>query len=557
MAHVITRPCCNDGSCVDVCPVNCIHPTPDEPEFMTAEMLYIDPDTCIDCGACIDECPVSAIYPDDQLAKADEPYLQINADYYKDHDVDGGLVKHQKAPQLPDDELRVAIVGAGPAAFYAAEELVKRRQIKVDMYDRLPTPYGLVRAGVAPDHAKTKGVENTFSAVERKPNFTYHLNVEVGTHITPDELRERYGAVLYAVGAPHDRRLGIEGEDLPGSIAATDFVAWYNGHPDYADRDFDLSSEQAVIVGNGNVALDVARILVTDPEKLAGTDIADHALDVLRGSKVREVIVMARRSIEHGAFTNSEFLSLGDLEGVDVVMPDELVLSEEAAAAEADDSLDSVIATKIRLAREFAERPQVDGNMKIIFDFLASPTTIVGDNDGVASVEYVRNRYVGDGRIEPTDETGTLATGLVVRSVGYRGRPVEGLPFDADRAVVPSDESRVLDGTGGDRLPGLFVSGWVKRGPTGGIGRNRKCGQEAARAIVEDFANGVLPAPSRDADDVVELVTERGAQRVDLAGWKAIDTVEKTAGKQAGRRRVKLVSVNELESAAQSAGDGA
>ncbi|WOC11631.1 FAD-dependent oxidoreductase [Gordonia sp. MP11Mi] len=554
MAHVITRPCCNDGSCVAVCPVNCIHPTPDEPDFLTAEMLYIDPETCIDCGACIDECPVEAIVPDDQLEASDEPYLQINADYYKDHDADGGLVKHPKPPQLPDgQELRVAIVGAGPAAFYAAEELVKKRQVQVHMFDRLPTPYGLVRAGVAPDHAKTKGVESTFAAVEKKANFTYHLNVEVGAHVTGDELRERFGAVLYAVGAAHDRRLGIDGEELPGSIAATDFVAWYNGHPDHAGRTFDLSSERVVIVGNGNVALDVARILVTDPDELARTDIADHALDVLRDSAVREVVVLARRGVEHGAFTNSEFLSLGELDGVDIVMPDELTLSDEATAAEADGSIDSVKATKIRLAREFAEKPVGGANRRIVFEFLTSPTAIVG-SDGIEKVEYVRNRYVDGASIEPTGDTGELAAGLVVRSVGYRGHPVDGLPFDEQRAVVPSADARVLDAPDGEPIAGLYVAGWIRRGPTGGIGRNRYCGEEAAKAVLADFAHGVLPPPTTSTDDLVDLVASRGANRIDLAGWKAIDAAEKGAGKAAGRRRIKIVSVTDLE---RAAGDNA
>lgn len=553
MTHVITRSCCNDGSCVAVCPVNCIHPTPDEPDFLTAEMLYIDPETCIDCGACIDECPVSAIYPDDQLPEREEPFLQINADYYKDHDVEGGLVRHPKPPQLPDTELRVAIVGAGPAAFYAAQELVKKAQVRVDMFDRLPTPYGLVRAGVAPDHAQTKGVEETFAAVERKRNFTYHLGVEVGEHITHDELRERYGAVLYAVGAAHDRRLDIPGEDLAGSIAATDFVAWYNGHPDHAQREFDLSAERAVVIGNGNVALDVARILVTDPDELARTDIADHALDVLRASKVREVVVVGRRGIEHGAFTNGEFVSLADLEGVDVVIDEsELTLSEETAAALADDSLDSVIATKIRLAREFAAMPRTEGNRRIVFRFLTSPVEINGDG-AAASVKLVRNRYIGDGGIERTDEISELDAGLIVRSIGYRSRPIKGLPFDEGRSVVPNADSRVLDGSAGDPIPGVFVAGWVKRGPTGGIGRNRLCGEEAAAAILADFAAGALTDPAVDNSDVADLVASRGAHRVDLAGWKRIDAAEREAGSESGRRRVKFVSVEEMTGVAGQA----
>ncbi|AZG48226.1 putative ferredoxin/ferredoxin--NADP reductase [Gordonia insulae] len=473
MAHVITRPCCNDASCVSVCPVNCIHPTPDEPEFFTAEMLFIDPETCIDCGACIDECPVEAILPDDQLEERDEPYLQINADYYKDHDVEGGLVPPKKAPQLPEGELHVAIIGAGPAAFYAAEELVRKPQVKVDMFDRLPTPYGLVRAGVAPDHAPTKGVEKTFAATAAKRNFQYFLNVEVGKHITHAELVDRYQAVVYAVGAATDKRLGIEGEDLPGSIPATEFVAWYNGHPDYADLDFDLTGERAVVVGNGNVALDVARILVSDPDDLATTDIADHALARLRESNITEVVLLARRGIAQAAYTNSEFLALGDVAGVDVVIdPDELALDPATESALEDDTLDSTIATKIRLAREFAARPATDGNRRIVFRFLVSPVELAGDGQ-VERLTCVRNAYAaGTERIAvtPTDDRFELETGLVLRAIGYRGVPVIDLPFDDVKSVVPNTDGRVQATADGDVMPGLYVTGWIKRGATGGSG---------------------------------------------------------------------------------------
>ena len=557
MAHVITRPCCNDASCVSVCPVNCIHPTPDEPEFFTAEMLYIDPETCIDCGACIDECPVEAIIPDDSLAEKDEPYLQINADYYKDHDVEGGLVPLKKSPPLPDGELHVAIVGAGPAAFYAAEELVRKQQVRVDMFDRLPTPFGLVRAGVAPDHAATKGVESTFAATAAKKNFQYFLNVEVGKHISHDELVDRYHAVIYAVGASTDKRLGVEGEGLRGSIPATEFVAWYNGHPDYADLDVDLSTERAVVVGNGNVALDVARILVTDPDDLATTDIADHALAKLRESKVTEVVLLARRGVAQAAYTNSEFLALGDVEGVDVIIdPDELVLDPATAAAEADSTLDSTIATKIRLAREFAERDTTDGNRRIVFRFLVSPVEITGAGH-VEHLGCVRNVYAEEGTsgaVTPTEETIEIDTGLVLRAIGYRGVPVRDLPFDEGRGVVPNAAGRVLDAAGGEVMSGLYVTGWIKRGATGGIGRNRMCGQETAESVLADFIDGSLSSPTSTRDDVADLVADRGAHRVDLAGWKAIDVAEKSAGKAAGRRRLKLVTITELEAAAESTG---
>ncbi|MGV9858687.1 FAD-dependent oxidoreductase [Gordonia sp. NPDC003425] len=556
MPHVITRPCCNDASCVAVCPVNCIHPTPDEPEFLTAESLYIDPDTCIDCGACIDECPVEAILPDDQLTERDEPYLQINADYYTDHDVDGGIVPPTKAPKLPEGDLHIAIVGAGPAAFYAAEELVRRPQISVDMFDRLPTPYGLVRAGVAPDHAATKGVEKTFAITAAKRNFSYFLNVEVGTHITHDELLARYHAVIYAVGAPTDKRLGIEGEDLPGSLPATEFVAWYNGHPDYADLDVDLSGERAVVVGNGNVALDVARILVTDPDVLARTDIADHALARLRDSNISEVVLLARRGIAQAAYTNSEFLALGDVDGVDIVIdPAELVLDPVSEAAESDGTLDSTIATKVRLAREFAERPTTPGNKRIVFRFLASPVEISGESGKVEKLTCVRNTYAQTGEnmaVTPTAERFDLDAGLVLRAIGYRGMPIADVPFDAAHSVVPNSEGRVQTAADGDIIPGLYVTGWIKRGATGGIGRNRMCGQETAQSLIADFIAGTLPQPTASRDDVPELIADRGARRVDLAGWKSIDAAERDAGKQAGRRRVKLVRITDLEDAART-----
>lgn len=584
MTHVITQPCCNDASCISVCPVNCIHPTPDEPEFISAEMLYIDPDTCIDCGACIDECPVEAIFPDDSIDEGQERYLQINADYYTDHDVSGGLVPPRKKPPLPaGKELHVAIVGAGPAAFYAAEELVKHSAIRVDMFDRLPTPYGLVRAGVAPDHPSTKGVEKTFAATAAKRTFEYFLNVEVGKHINHDELMDHYGAVIYAHGASADKHLGIDGEDLPGSIAATDFVAWYNGHPDFTDRDFDLSAERAVVVGNGNVALDVARILLDDPDRLGKTDIADHALEKLRSSNIREVVLLGRRGIAQAAYTNAEFLAMGDMDGVDVIIdPGELVLDAANRQAREAGTLDSTIATKVRIAQEFSQREPTDGNKRVVFRYLVSPLSIKGvdgadeagggprQGSGIEMIRCVRNEFVdpagesadnpGDGprpasgrvAISPTGEEFDLPAGIVMRAIGYTGLPLEGLPFDGGQGVVPNDGGRVLDSRDGDRLEGVYVTGWIKRGATGGIGMNRLCGQETAMAVIADFTENKLPEPAKSPEAVPDLIAERGAGRIDGAGWKKIDLAERTAGKQAGRRRVKLVSIETMEAAAKA-----
>ena len=557
MPHVITQPCCNDASCVPECPVNCIHPTPDEPGFATAEMLYIDPDTCIDCGACVSACPVKAIYPDDNLLNDEVgAYLQINADYYSDHDVSGGLMPPRDTKQLSaGQQLSVAIVGAGPAAFYAAGELVKHDAVTVDMFDRLPTPYGLVRAGVAPDHVSTKGVEATYAATAEMPNFNYLLNVTVGEHITAAELTERYGAVVYAVGASTDKHLGIDGEDLPGSISATSFVAWYNGHPDHADFDVDLSGERAVVVGNGNVALDVARILLDDPDKLAKTDIADHALKKLRNSNIREVAILGRRGIAQAAFTIGEFLAMGEMPGVDLVIdPAELALDAQSQRAEDSGSLDSTIATRLRVARDYAGRPLTPGNKRVVFRFLVSPTAVSGDGK-VESITLVRNEFVEvDGRvgIAATAQRETLDAALVMRAVGYTGVPVaEGVPFDEARGVIPNEGGRVLDAAGGQQVPGLYVTGWIKRGATGGIGRNRQCGVETAQAVLEDFIEGRTPTPTGSRDDVAGLVAGRGANTIDGVGWRNIDTAETAAGTAAGRRRVKFVTIDAMEAAAR------
>lgn len=549
MAFVITRPCCNDASCVSVCPVNCIHPTPEEPEFRTAEMLYIDPESCIDCGACVDACPVGAIFPDGELADEDEPYLRLNADYYLDHDGDAGEAPLRRTPKLPDGDVDIAIVGAGPAAFYAAEELVKFGSVQVDMYERLPTPYGLVRAGVAPDHAATKGVERTFASTERKKNFQYRLDVTVGRDIMLDELADRYHAVLHASGASTDKKLGIAGEDLPGSVAATEFVAWYNGHPDHADDIYDLSSERAVIVGNGNVALDVARILLTDPDELASTDIAQHALEALRASSIREVVILGRRSIADGAYTNSEFLSIGLIDGVDVVVDEaDLTVSPQIAARLDDGTVDSTIGSKVRLAREYAAKGTHAADRRVVFRYLRAPTEILGDS-AVTGVRVVRNGYDAQGRVCSTDETSEISTGLVIRSIGYRGQGVDGLPFDEATGTVPNRAGRVVD-TKGEHLPGQYVAGWLKRGASGGIGTNRFCGQETASVIVEDIIGGALPTPSVSRDDVVALLASRGVTPIDAVGWSAIDKAERAAGRAVGSPRRKIVTIAELREAA-------
>ncbi|MFD7880558.1 4Fe-4S binding protein, partial [Streptomyces sp. NPDC059766] len=322
MTHVIAQSCCNDAACVPVCPVNCIHPTPDEPDYATAEMLYIDPAGCIDCGACIEVCPVGAIHPDYDLPADQALFGGWNAAFYQDRPADDP----KPAPKAPRtvpataEPLGVAIVGSGPSGFYAAAELLGMRglDVRVDMFERLPVPGGLVRYGIAPDHQQTKGVFGSFSRTMINRKFRLFANTEVGRDISHAELAERYHAVIYAVGAPDDRRLSIPGEELPGSHSAAEFVAWYNGHPDHRDHAFDLDTERAVIIGNGNVALDVARILLGDAERLRSTDIADHALDALRRSRIKEVVLIGRRGPQDAAFSSAELLGLRHLSDVDV-----------------------------------------------------------------------------------------------------------------------------------------------------------------------------------------------------------------------------------------------
>ncbi|WP_330184753.1 FAD-dependent oxidoreductase [Nocardia sp. NBC_01503] len=555
MAYVITQRCCNDASCVPECPVDCIRPTPEQREFSTTEQLYIDPDTCIDCGACVDACPVDAIFSEDDLLASLARFKDINAAYFVRHPLESNfepLVPPTRAPKELGT-LRVAIVGAGPAACYAAEELLRRADVEVELFDRLPTPYGLVRAGVAPDHPGTKSVSSLFESAFRRDALQYRLNVEVGKHISHEELLAHHHAVLYAHGASTDRKLEVPGEDLPGSISATEFVAWYNGHPDFADREFDLSGERAVIVGNGNVALDVARVLTVDPDELAKTDIADHALDALRRSNIQEVVVLGRRGPLQAAYTSSEFLALGHLKGVDVIIdPAELEL-DPASRAELDDpEVEPSLALKYTLAKEYAATAPKPGNKRIVFRYLVSPTALTGDGK-VETVEYVHNELVqenGHTAARASDRTGSLDASLVLRSIGYRGQPIADIPFDQNRGVVPNAAGRVVD-VNGDPVQGVYVSGWIKRGPRGVIGSNRVDSQETVDHLIEDFTNGKLAAPQADRAALDALLTERQPDMVGRDGWKAIDQAERTAGKAAGRPRVKFTSLEDLLKAAK------
>ncbi|MFC8794747.1 FAD-dependent oxidoreductase [Streptomyces cinereoruber] len=530
MPYVVTRSCCADASCVLACPVNCIHPAPGEPGFGQTEMLYVDPRTCVDCGACTTACPVDALKPHTKLTEGELPFLELNRAYYDTSPhadrTPMALVPPQRRAET--DGLRVAVVGAGPAGLFAADELLRHPGVSVTVYDRLPTPYGLARAGVAPDHQDTKQVTELFRAIEGQPGFSYRLNTRIGHDLHHADLVRDHHAVVYAVGAATDRRLGIEGEDLPGSASATDFVAWYNGHPDHDGAAHPLDAERAVVVGNGNVALDVARILTADPDALARTDISDRALAALRASRVREVVVLGRRGPAEAAFTLPELIALAALDGVDVLVEG----WPEDVPADAT--------PKTAVLAELAARTPVAGRRRIVLRFLTGPARIEGD-DRVNGLTVVRTelRRADDGTVRavPTDETETIETSLVLRAVGYRAEPVPDLPFDAETGTVPHERGRVE--------PGVYVTGWIKRGPTGFIGTNKSCAQETVTALLDDLETGRLTAPAGPP------VTTARPDAVDLDGWRAIDAAERAEGRAQGRPRVKLLDREDLLAAAR------
>lgn len=554
MTFVITQRCCNDASCVSVCPVNCIHPAPGEPGFLTAEMLYIDPETCIDCSACVQVCPVDAIRAEEDLVGSQRQYLGINAQFYEQNPMAAfGVPVLAKRAQVDARGLRVAVVGSGPAGSYAAAALLGRPGVEVDLYERLLTPHGLIRFGIAPDHPSTKNVVTAFPYGSMR-GLRLHLGVEVGVHISHEELLARHHAVIYAIGASGDRSLHIPGENLSGSLSATQFVAWYNGHPQQAGLPVDLSRcERAIVVGNGNVALDMARILVSDPESLASTDIADHALRALRDSMVREVVILARRGIAQAAYTTPELLALLDLPGVDVVVdPVELVLDPHTVQMEAGGELDAASARKIDIIRDLAARPAGSAAKRIVLRFLLSPVELSGDGR-VEAVRAVRNEFATDdgGQIRAVagGESLEFPAQLVLRSIGYRGTALPGLPYDEKTGTIPNKAGRVRGESGS--MPGTYVTGWIKRGPTGVVGTNKHCAGETVDALIEDWASGRLSTPPHLGASVEALLVERGALALDVAAWGRIDTAERAAGTRSGRPRVKFVNASDLVAAAK------
>jgi ferredoxin/flavodoxin---NADP+ reductase len=448
--------------------------------------------------------------------------------------------------------MRVAIIGSGPAGFYAAAQLLaaKEQELRVDLFDRLPTPFGLVRSGVAPDHPKIKAVTKAFDKTAGHDRFRFFGHVELGGDITREDLLAHYHAVVYAFGTATDRRMGIDGEDLRGSHAATEFVAWYNGHPDYCGLEFDLlRAKRVAVVGNGNVAIDVARMIALSPDELRVTDTADHAIEVMSAAGVEEVVILGRRGPAQAAFTNPELLEMGELERADVIVdPADLELDADSAAWLAGEEAHRTNKKNVEILREYAAREPEGKPMRVRFAFLQSPVEVLGDEEGrVRALKLERNELV-DGRARGTGEFEELECELVFRSIGYRGVALGDIPFDESRGVIRNDCGRVCD-EDGTPLPGEYATGWIKRGPSGVIGTNKKDSQETVARLLEDAAAGRLNEPSED--DIEALLAAKAPDHVTWEGWEAIDRAERDAGEPHGRPRVKLADWQSLRDAAR------
>lgn len=455
------------------------------------------------------------------------------------------------------DPLRVAVVGSGPAGFYIVQALLKRKDLhaRIDMFDRLPTPFGLVRHGVAPDHPKIKSVIAVYHKLALQPGVRFFGNVEFGRDLSLDELRSLYHQVVFCTGAQTDRRLGIPGEDLERSHSATEFVAWYNGHPDYHDLQFDLGQERAVVIGIGNVAIDVARILCRTPEELRATDIAEQALEALTHSRVREVFLLGRRGPAQAAFTNPEIKELGQLADATTLTLAEEVRLDPLSAAELERQADRTTRRKVEILQEYASINRQGPSKQLTIRFLVSPVELLDDGSGgVAGVRIVRNvlHASEDGalRARATEEQETIDAGLVFRSVGYRGVPLAGLPFHDRWGLIPNDQGRIGSSDDGAALTGLYVSGWIKRGPSGVIGTNKPDAVETVDGMLEDLETGRHLRPQHSEDGAVgRLLAARGVRPVSYDDWQKLDALELASGRSQGRPRVKFVRHEEFKDA--------
>ena len=457
-------------------------------------------------------------------------------------------------PGTENNPLRVAVIGSGPTGFFTADHLLKNKEIsvKVDVFDRLPTPYGLVRGGVAPDHLKIKKVTVGYARTAAKPGFRFLGNVEFGKHVSLDELKQHYHQIVFCTGAQTDRKLGIPGEDLENSRTATEFVAWYNGHPDYRDLSFNLEAKRVVIVGVGNVAVDVARILCRTEEELQESDIADHALEALANSKVEEVVMLGRRGPAQAAFTNPEVKELGEMAGADFIVSEEDATPDALSLQQLEANPDKATTKKLDLLKEFAGQPADGKPKRLVLKFLRSPVELLGDNK-LEAVKIVRNELVMKGdrmRPQATEDFEELPAQLLFRSVGYRGVPLPGVPFREDWGTIPNEAGRILDGD--QPVEGQYVAGWIKRGPSGVIGTNKPCAKETVTCMLEDLESGKhLNPEAGDEEAILKLLGER-TRVVSFKDWEHLDKLEIERGEAAGRPRRKFTRIEDMLEALHS-----
>ncbi len=456
-------------------------------------------------------------------------------------------------PGTPERPLRVAIIGSGPSGFYAAEQLLKQEDlsVEVDMFERLPTPYGLVRGGVAPDHPKIKSVTKVFDRIAAKPGFSYYGHVEFGSDVTRDDLADHYHALIYATGTQTNRKLGIPGEHLSGCYGATEFVAWYNGHPDYCDLEFDFLRGCAMVVGLGNVAMDVARMLARTTDELRQTDVADYALKELATSNIETIHIVGRRGPVQSKFTPHELKEIGELDNVDViVIPEELEL-DPASRVYIESGKHKTAAENFELLTRYANTPPAGKPKRVAFRFLISPVEIIG-TDTVEAIKIAKNELYQDeqGRLRSrhTGEYETIPICAIFSSVGYQGVPLPGVPFDEARGTIPNVKGRVLTQPDGDEQSiGDYVAGWIKRGPSGVIGTNKPDSTETVKSLLEDARQGKLLTPSKpDRAAVESLLKERGIRYISYEEWQILDRLEIERGKAEGRPRRKFSDVDEM-----------
>jgi ferredoxin/flavodoxin---NADP+ reductase len=449
--------------------------------------------------------------------------------------------------------MRIAIIGSGPSAFYAAEGLLSdpNSNLQIDMFDRLPTPFGLVRGGVAPDHQKIKSVVRIYEKTAARPTFRFFGNVEFGRDFLIEDARKLYDAIVLAVGAKSDRRMNIPGEDLIGSHPATNFVGWYNGHPDYRDEIFDLSSESIAVIGNGNVAMDVTRILMTDPKALEPTDIADYALAALRKSQAKTVFLLGRRGPAQAAFTNPEIRELCNLPGADLVVdPKEVELDDIGRESLSDSDGGATARNNFQILTEQSKKGPGTQSRKIVARFLVSPVEVIGNNGRVTAVKLEKNRLVkhtdGSVRAKGTGEFETIPVGMILRSIGYMGIAIPGIPFEERSGTIPNQSGRVIDPGTKMAVPGLYVVGWAKRGPSGVIGTNKPDSLETAKLLLEDLRLHPAAANQRDPDDIVRLLETRKIHYVTFDHWKILDRSELEKGKLGGKVRHKYTAIADM-----------